>query len=131
MVDVFPSDILPVRSKVVARRAVDMSPTHQKQYVPAAGGRRRSDDVGAAPGHVPGRAVPLLAAVCLQVLQVECVTVVQQQGLAGPRRHVHSGRCVKTISVRVGRLLPPHRRNSYSPQPTRDAPTSPGQCIAN
>lgn len=78
-----------------------MSPTHKKEDVSAARRCRRRDDIRATAGHVPRRTVPLLAAMRLQVLQVERVPVVEQQRLARPRGHVHSRRCVKTISVRV------------------------------
>lgn len=80
---------------------MDVSPAHQEEDVAFPGGGRRRDDVSPAAGHVARRAVPLLAAVRLQVLQVERVPVVEQQRLARPRGHVHSRHCVKTISVRV------------------------------
>lgn len=96
MVDVLLPDVLAVGSEVIAGRAVYVAAAHQEQHVAAAGARGRRDDVSAAARHVSGRAVPLLPAVRLQVLQVERVAVVQQQRLARPRRHVHCWHCVKT-----------------------------------
>lgn len=99
VVDVLLADVFAVGREVVAGRRMDVAATHQEQHVAGAGPRGRRDDVSAAAGHVARRAVPLLPAVRLQVLQVERVPVVQQQRLARPRRHVHRLHCVKTLHV--------------------------------
>lgn len=67
---------------------MNVSTADQEQDVSRAEHRRGRDDVGATPRHVSRRAVPLLPAVRLQVLQVERVPVVQQKRLACPRWHV-------------------------------------------
>lgn len=102
VVDVLLSNVLAIGREVVAGRRVYVAAAHEEEDVAAARACRRCDDVSTAARHVARRAVPLLPAVRLQVLQVERVPVVQQQRLARPRRHVHCWHCVKIQHVTTG-----------------------------
>jgi hypothetical protein len=84
VVDVLSPDVLTIRREVIAGGSVDVATTDKEEDVAVAGAGGGGDDVSTAPCHVSRRAVPLLAAVRLQILQVECVPVVQEQGLARP-----------------------------------------------
>lgn len=79
MINILPSDIFTVRGEIVAGGRVYVAAANQEQDVPGPRAGGSGDDVSATPGHVPRRAVPLLPTVRLKVLQVERISVVDQQ----------------------------------------------------